>query len=48
MKDEIVGELKTMREEQTMLNGRTAKLNLIEDRADKLEDIHPQGQHSTI
>lgn len=48
MKDEIVGELKTIHEEQTMLNGRTAKINQIEDQVEKLEDIHPQGQHSTI
>lgn len=43
MKDEIVGELKMVREEQTMLNGRTAKINQIEKRIEKLEQIHPHG-----
>lgn len=45
LKDEIVGELKTNREEQTMLNGRTMKINNIESRVEKLEKIHPQGTH---
>ena len=45
IKDEIIGELKTMREEQTILNGRSAKINKIEDRMEDLEKIHPQGQH---
>lgn len=47
MKDEIVGELKTIREEQTILNGRSAKINDIEERVEKLEEIHPQSQHAT-
>lgn len=47
MKDEIVGELKTIREEQVMLNGRSAKINKIEDQVEELQKIHPRGQHLT-
>ncbi len=47
MKDEIMGELKTVREEQTMLNGRTVKINQIEDRVKKLEQLHPHGHAAT-
>ena len=40
--DEVVGELKTTREEQA------AELMLheeLEERVESLESIHPQGQH---
>lgn len=45
IKDEIMGELKIIREEQTILNGRSAKINQIEDRMEDLEKIHPHGHH---
>lgn len=45
IKDEIMGELKTIREEQTILNGRSAKINKIEDQVEELIKIHPHGHH---
>lgn len=47
MKDEIVGELKKVREEQTVLNGKSEKVNDLETRIEVLEALHPEGQHST-
>ncbi|KKR86685.1 MAG: hypothetical protein UU32_C0012G0003 [Candidatus Woesebacteria bacterium GW2011_GWB1_41_10] len=41
--DEIMGELKTMREEHTMLSNRI--YNDQVPRLEKLEKIHPQGRH---
>jgi len=46
--DKIAGEIKTMREEQVMLNGRTAKINKIEDEVESLKQIHPNGQHQYV
>jgi predicted nuclease with TOPRIM domain len=40
--DEIMGELKTIREEMTMLSGRTYDNT---DRLDQLEKIHPDYTH---
>lgn len=48
MKLEILGELKTVREEQAILNGRSAKINDIEDKMEKLEKIHPGFTHAAI
>lgn len=45
MKDEIMGELKTIRKEQTILNGRSAKINKVEDQVEELIKIHPHSQH---
>lgn len=44
--DPIMGELIKNREEQTLLNGRSAKINHIEEKLEKLERIHPQNQHA--
>ncbi len=44
--DKVAGEIKTMREEQEMLNGRTAKINDVDNRVDRLEQIHPNCQHA--
>ena len=40
--DKIMGELKTIREEQILLSHRTSD---HEDRLEKLEKIHPSYQH---
>lgn len=48
MKDEFVGEMRAMREEQTMLNRRTSQINEIDDRVEKLETIHPHHQHTAV
>ncbi len=45
MKDEIVGELQAMREEQTFLNHRSMKINQIEDDVENLKVIHPENKH---
>jgi hypothetical protein len=46
MKDEIVTELQTSREESTMHKGQHDRFDEIERRVEKLEDIHPKGQHA--
>lgn len=46
--DKVAGELKTLREEQTLLNGRTVKINEIENRVEKLEEIHHHGPHASV
>ncbi len=43
--DEVVGELKTIREEQTILTHKTSG---HEDRIVSLEKIHPNGKHATV
>ena len=43
--DDIMGELKTIREEQIAVTGRFTD---HEDRLEKLEEIHPSYQHSPI
>lgn len=48
MKLEILGELKTTRQEQTMLNARSAKINKIEDEVESLKKIHPKFSHAAI
>lgn len=48
MKDEIVGELETARQEQTMLSGQHSRVIDHEERLEKLEKIHPQGLHVSI
>ncbi len=48
IKDEIMGELKTVREEQTMLNGRSVKINDIEDEVEQLKNIHPKFTHASL
>ena len=45
MKLEILGELVKVREEQAILNGRSAKINQIEDKVEKIESIHPNFKH---
>lgn len=40
--DQIMGELKTIREEQTMHQGQHDE---VTDRLEKLESIHPSHQH---
>lgn len=44
MKDEIVGEIKAMREEFTIHQGQHDE---ITERLDKLGAIHPQGRHTS-
>ncbi len=46
--DPIMGELVRNREEQTLLNGRSAKINNIEDTVEKLVKLHPSGTHAAI
>ena len=48
MKDEIVGELQTVRQEQTILSGQHSRVIDNEERLEKLEEIHPQGHHAVI
>lgn len=48
MKLEILGELEKIRQEQTILNGRSVKINKIEDEVDKLKGIHPKYSHVQI
>ncbi len=48
IKDVIMSELKANREEQTILSSQHDRILTLEDKMDKLESIHPQGQHQTI
>lgn len=48
MKDEIVGEIKDMREDHEIVKGRHAQILAHDDRIEKLEKIHPQGHHATV
>lgn len=48
MQDQIVGELKTMREEMAMLNAQHQRIIDHEGRLENLEKIHPQGIHVAI
>ena len=43
MMDELMGELKAIREKQTLITHRSAN---HEDRLEKLEAIHPSYQHA--
>lgn len=46
--DQIMGELQTIRQEQTMHQGQHDDLNSLPDRVETLEKIHPHGQHAQI
>lgn len=46
--DKVAGEIRTMREEQTLLNARSAKINDIEDEVEKLRNIHPHNSHQPV
>ncbi len=43
--DEVMGELKTIREEQSVMVGQISDTI---DRVEKLEEVHPNGKHSTL
>ncbi len=47
MKDEIVGEIKAMREEQISHQGQHQELNDLPERVERLEKIHPAGSHTS-
>ncbi len=47
MKDEIVGELQTTREESTIHKGQHDRFDDVEQRLEKLEEIHPKGRHAS-
>lgn len=47
-KDEVVGEVKAMREEQTIHQGQHDNLTDLPERVEKLEEIHPNGQHPKL
>jgi hypothetical protein len=44
IKDEIITELKAVREEQTILSSQHSRVVDLEEKMEKLERIHPQGQ----
>ena len=46
--DSVAGEIKTMREEQELLNARSAKINEIEDQVENLRKIHPHNFHQSV
>lgn len=48
MKDEVMGEMKTVREEQTILSSQHGRILDLEDKVEKLEKIHPRGQHASV
>lgn len=48
MKDEIMGELETARQEQTILSGQHGRILDHDQRLDKLEKIYPQSQHASL
>ncbi len=44
--DEVLRELKTVREEMQILNGFHEKVNQHETKIEKLDKIHPNNKHS--
>ena len=48
LKDEIMGEIKTMREEQTIQSGDHARILDLEDAVENLQTIHPHNQHASV
>lgn len=46
MKDEIVAELQTTREESTIHKGQHDRFDNIEQRVEKLEHVHPHGHQA--
>lgn len=48
MRDEIMGELKTVREEQIILSSQHSRVVDLEDKVENLEKIHPHGQHVVV
>lgn len=48
MKDQIVGELQTIRDEMSALNAQHQRVLDHEGRLENLEKIHPQGIHVAI
>lgn len=48
MLDEVMGELKTVREEQTILASQHGRVLDLEEKTEKLEKIHPNWQHSPV
>ncbi len=47
MKDQIVKELQTSREESTIHKGQHNRFDDVERRLEKLEQVHPHGRHIT-
>lgn len=48
MKDEVVGEIKDMREEYEIMKSRHEQILEHDDKIEKLERIHPLGQHAVV
>ena len=48
LKGEIVKELETARQEQTILAGKADQINDIETEVEQLKAIHPKFTHATI
>lgn len=45
MKDEIITEVRDMREEYEIMKGRHTQILDLENKVEKLEEIHPNGTH---
>lgn len=45
MLDKVFGELKIVREEQTLLSSQHGRVLDLEDKVESLEKIHPGSQH---
>ncbi len=45
--DNIVGQLQDMRDEMAAGSGDHRRLIDVEDRVEKLESLHPEGQHTS-
>ena len=48
IKDELMGEMKAIREEQTILSADHGGILDLEDNVENLQKIHPRNQHATF
>lgn len=48
LKDEIIGELKAVREEQEILSSQHGRVLDLEENVEKLQRIHPHNQHVSL
>ncbi len=46
--DEVMGEIRTVRDEQSILASQHGRMLDLEDKTEKLEKIHPNWQHSPV
>lgn len=48
IKDELMGEIKVIREEQEILSSQHGRILDLEENVEKLQAIHPHNQHAVV